>query len=59
MNIIRLAATCAMLLTLFVGHSVKAETTAPDVLVKNTANEVLEILKSDVANSDMSFLQNS
>jgi len=47
MRIKELAHNMPLLLALFFAHGAYAETAAPDVMVKNTANEVLEILKSD------------
>jgi phospholipid transport system substrate-binding protein len=48
----RLAATAAMLLLFAVGGLVRAEDVAPDVLVKNVTNEVIEIIQKDIQDGD-------
>jgi phospholipid transport system substrate-binding protein len=48
----RLAATAAMLLLFAVGGPVRAEDVAPDVLVKNVTNEVIEIIQKDIQDGD-------
>jgi phospholipid transport system substrate-binding protein len=55
MNIKKFAPEFSILLFLFFVSGAYAETITPDALVKNTANEVLEILKSDkdIENGDM------
>lgn len=55
MNIKKLALELPILLALFLVNGAYAEIIAPDAMVKNTANEVLEIIKSDkdIGNVDM------
>ncbi|MFM9913711.1 MAG: phospholipid-binding protein MlaC [Methylophilaceae bacterium] len=55
MNIKKLGLIFPALLGLLLSSGVYAATTPPDLMVQNTANEVLEILKSskDVENGDM------
>jgi len=55
MNIRELGVMLPALLALLLSSGANADTTSPDAMVKNTANEVLEILKSnkDVGNGDM------
>src|ERR1700710_1652465 len=58
MNIKKLSLILPVLLALFMVNPAYAVPTPPDVLVKNTANDVLEILKSDkdIENGDMNKL---
>jgi len=55
MNIKKLVLKFPIMLMLLLVNGAYADTVAPDVMVKNTANEVLEILKSnkDIENGDM------
>ncbi|MCE9633272.1 MAG: ABC transporter substrate-binding protein [Methylophilales bacterium] len=55
MNIRELGIMLPALLVLLLSSGVNADTMSPDAMVQNTANEVLEILKSnkDVKNGDM------
>jgi phospholipid transport system substrate-binding protein len=55
MNIKKIASKFSVLLFLLLASGAYAETITPDALVKNTANEVLQILKSDkdIENGDM------
>jgi phospholipid transport system substrate-binding protein len=58
MNIRKLSIIFPVLLALFLVDTAYAEPTPPDVLVKNTTNDVLEIIKSDkdIENGDMNKL---
>lgn len=58
MNIKKLIFIFPLFLALFSVNAAYAEPTLPDVLVKNTTNDVLEILKSDkdIENGDMNKL---
>jgi len=55
MSIKQLSLTFPILLALLLVNGAYADTAAPDAMVKNTANDVLEILKSDkdIENGDM------
>ena len=58
MNITKLCLKFPILLALLLVTGAHADTAAPDAMVKNTANDVLEILKSDkdIENGDMNKL---
>src|SRR3989338_276723 len=58
MNITKLCLKFPILLALLLVNGAHADTAAPDAMVKNTANDVLEILKSDkdIENGDMNKL---
>ena len=58
MNIKKYCRSFSILLALFLANGAIADTIPPDAVVKNTANEVLEILKSDkdIENGDMNKL---
>ncbi len=53
MNIKKNILKFPLLLALLFANVAYADTAAPDVMVKNTANEVLEILNKDIENGDM------
>src|SRR3989344_6203803 len=53
MNIKKLILKFPLLLALLFTNGAYADIAAPDVMVKNTADEVLEILNKDIANGDM------
>jgi phospholipid transport system substrate-binding protein len=58
LNIKKLAIKFPILLALFLINGAYADTATPDAMVKNTTNDVLEILKSDkdIENDDMHIL---
>jgi phospholipid transport system substrate-binding protein len=53
MNIKKLSLKFPLLLALIFTNGAYADTASPDAMVKNTANEVLEVLNKDATNSNM------